>query len=161
MSLQILRYFRTPVSLGFVILVAICYGTMLLFFDQFVFFAPYFTVYIPSSNLVTLTLDVVLSVLTGIVTIVSIKQLRSVPVKPPGAVRMGFLGILAAIFAGACPCYYMVPLLAVAGGFGGALGVGGILMNAYQFPIKLASVIILLSASYGLERSFRMSCNLQ
>jgi hypothetical protein len=143
------------------ILIAVCYGVTLLFFDQFVFFAPYFTVYIPFSNLATLTLDLILSALTGIVTVISIKQARSVLVKPRGAVRMGFLGILAVVFAGACPCYYMALLLAGAGGFGGALAVVGIFMNAYQFPIKLASAAILLGASYGLERSFRMTCKLQ
>jgi hypothetical protein len=145
--------------MGVTVLIAVCYGAILLFFDQFVFLAPYFTVYMPSGSVATLALDLILSALTAIVSVVSIKLVRLVSAKPRRIARMGFLGVLAAIFAGACPCYYLVPLLAVAGSFGGALGAVGILMNGYQFPIKLASVIILLCASYGLERSFRMTCN--
>lgn len=160
MSLQILQTLRGSAYIGITVLIGVCYGTMLLFFDQFIFFAPYFTLYIPSSSLVTLALDLILSALTAIVMVVSIKQVRGDSMKRRGVARMGFLGILASIFAGACPCYYLAPLLAIAGGFGGALGAVGILLNTYQFAIKLASVTLLLGASYGLERNLRMACKL-
>lgn len=72
--------------------------------------------------------------------------------------KIGIAGIVAAFLAGACPCYYLVPLLAVAGGVGGALGTVGILFYAYQLPVKLASVVLLIFVSFSLERSIRASC---
>lgn len=69
-----------------------------------------------------LALDLILPALTGIVTAVSIKLVRSVSVKSRGIVKTGSLGIAAAISAGECPCLYLAPLLAVAGSVGGALG---------------------------------------
>jgi hypothetical protein len=63
------------------------------------------------------------------------------------------LGIIAALLAGACPCYYLVPLLAVAGTVGGALGAVGILLNAFQIPIKLGAMLILVVATYKLNKS--------
>ena len=74
--------------------------------------------------------------------------------------RAGLIGVLAAVFAGACPCYYLVPMLAAAGGFGGALGLTGIFFSVYQMPIKLVSIIILLAACYGLEKAARTKCTL-
>lgn len=157
MSLRILESLRASGYMGIAVLIAIGYGVMLMFFDRFIFVAPYFMVYITPTDFVILALDLILSILTGIVMAVSIKHVRSVSVKPRGA---GFLGILAAI-AGVCPVAVLALLLAVTGGLGATLGAVGIFMNAYQLPDKLASVIILLGASYGLERSLRMTCKLQ
>ncbi len=74
--------------------------------------------------------------------------------------RGGVAGILIALVAGACPCYYLLPLLAVAGGAGGALGVLGIYMNAYQLPIKILSLGLLGAVAISLERSLRASCDI-
>jgi hypothetical protein len=63
------------------------------------------------------------------------------------------LGIFAALLAGACPCYYLVPLLAIAGIIGGTLGEVGILLNSFQIPIKLGALVILVVATYKLNKS--------
>ena len=132
--------------------ILIVYGVMLLFFDQFIFFAPYFTFYVPPSGIMNLILDLVLTILTAVVLTVSVRQIL---LQRGGgkATRTGALGIVAALVAGACPCYYLIPLLTVAGTVGGALGAVGILLNAFQIPIKLVAILILLLSAYKLNKS--------
>lgn len=132
------------------VVIVLGYGTMLLFFDSFLFFSPYFTFYV--SAYASLILDLLLTFFTAIVLTVSIRQI-SLQRQGSSASKTGTLGILAALLAGACPCYYLVPLLAVAGTIGGALGAVGILLNAFQIPIKLGAMLILVVATYKLNKS--------
>jgi len=141
------------------ILVAASYGLLLMFVDQFLFIAPYLVFYVPPTGFGILALDILLSTLTGIVLVVSLRQVWSGRSK--GSASTGILAIVAALIAGACPCYYLVPLLAVVGGVGGALGAIGIMLNAYQVEVKTCSVVLLLIVSWGLERSARMTCRLK
>ncbi len=131
---------------------------MLFYFDEFLFFAPYFTFYLPADRVVTFVFDTAVSVLSGVVLSLSVYQTKVIPKDANRQGKLGIAGIVAAFVAGACPCYYLVPLLAVAGGVGGALGTVGILFYAYQLPVKLASVLLLLFVSFSLERSLRASC---
>jgi hypothetical protein len=132
--------------------IMVTYGVVLLFLDQFLFFAPYFTVYVPASESLTLILDFALTVLTTLVLTVSIRQIV-IQRGGSGPTTTGMMGIITALLAGACPCYYLVPLLAVAGTIGGALGAVGILLNAFQLPIKFVATLMLLFAVYKLEKS--------
>jgi multisubunit Na+/H+ antiporter MnhF subunit len=138
------------------ILVAVSYGLLLMFTDQFLFIAPYLVFYVPPTSLTILALDTLLSILTGIVLVVSLQQVRSSRSK--GTPYTGILGIAAALIAGACPCYYLVPLLTIAAGVGGALGAIGILLNAYQLEVKTASGLLLLIVCWGLEKNAGMIC---
>ena len=138
------------IALGFTILLS--------YFDQFLFFTPYVTFYLPTGRAATFFLDVAVSVLSGIVLSLSVFQLETIPSGAKRGGKVGIAGMVAAFVAGACPCYYLVPLLVVAGGVGGALGTVGILFYAYQLPIKFASVILLIVVSFSLERSLRAYC---
>jgi len=160
MRMVILRIFRNPLYVMLTMVIVIGYCVMLLFFDQFLFVQPYFVVYVPVNSLGLLSIDLVLSVLTGFVASVSIHEIKSNVNQAGRATRAGLIGMLAAVFAGACPCYYLVPLLAAAGGFGGVLGLIGIFFSVYEIPIKLVSIIIMLAACYGLERAARTTCTL-
>lgn len=132
--------------------ILVAYGVLLLFFDQFLFFAPYFTFYVPYHETGNLALDLLLTALTTLVLTVSIRQLLIQ--RESGIVsKTGALGIIAAVVAGACPCYYLIPLLAVAGAVGGALGAVGILLNAFKVPIKVAATLLLIFAIYKLDKS--------
>jgi hypothetical protein len=132
---------------------------LLIFLDQFIFLAPYVVFYVPVTRLPILALDVLLSLLTGIVLVVSLQQVRSA--RSMGTTYTGVLGIIAALIAGACPCYYLVPVLAIAAGVGGVLEAIGILLNTYQLEVKTASVLLLLILSCGLEKSARMTCRVK
>jgi len=148
----ILDTFKDAKYLLLGVAIMVCYGIILLFFDQFLFFAPYFTLYVPSSAYASLVLDLALTFLTAIVLTVSMGQII-LQRQGGSASKTGILGIAAALIAGACPCYYLVPLLAVAGAIGGTLGAMGILLNALQIPIKLGAMLILVVATYKLNKS--------
>lgn len=150
---------KTPSLLVATILVVVSYGLLLMFIDQFLFIAPYFVFYVPLTGLAILALDMLLSILTGIVLVVSLQQVRSARSK--GTAYTGVLAIVAALIAGACPCYYLVPVLTIAAGVGSALGAIGILLNAYQLEVKTASAVLLLIVSWGLEKNARMTCRLK
>jgi hypothetical protein len=90
--------------------------------------------------------------LTSLVLTVSIRQIL-LQRQGGSASKTGILGIIAALVAGACPCYYLVPLIAAAGAIGGALGALGILLNVFQIPIKLGAMLILVVATYKLNKS--------
>ena len=160
MRLLVFQIFRNSVYVVAAVAIMIGYSVILLFFDQFLFIQPYFVAYAPANSLGLLVIDLVLSVLTGFVATVSIHEIKSNANQARGAMRAGLIGVFAAVFAGACPCYYLVPMLAVAGGFGGVVGLTGIFFSIYQIPIKLISIIILLAACYGLEKAARTKCAL-
>ncbi len=152
MASPILDTFKDARYVLLSVMIMVGYGTMLLFFDSFLFFAPYFTFYVSTSAYASLLLDLLLTILTAIVLSVSIRQI-SLQSQGGSGSKTGMLGIFAALLAGACPCYYLVPLLALAGTVGGALGAVGILLNVFQIPIKLGAMLILVVATYKLNKS--------
>ena len=152
MTSPILDTFRDAKYLLLSVLIIVGYGTTLLFFDQFLFFAPYFTLYVSASAYDSLMLDLALTFLTSLVLTVSIRQIL-LQRQGESASKTGILGIIAALVAGACPCYYLIPLLTVAGAIGGTLGALGILLNTFQIPIKLSAILILVVATYKLNKS--------
>ena len=152
MSSPIVDTFKDRAYLLVAIPILVAYGIVLLFLDQFLFFTPYFTFYAHPSEGLNLILDLVLAILTTVVLTVSVRQII-LQRGSGGATKAGALGIVTAILAGACPCYYLIPLLAVAGAAGGALGALGILLNAFQIPVKLAATLILLFAVHKLNTS--------
>ena len=159
MSLQIFQTLKTPSLLIATVLVVVSYGLLLMLIDQFLFVAPYFVFYVPPTGFTILILDLLLSILTGIVLVVSVQQVRSARSKRTA--YTGVLGIVAALIAGSCPCYYLLPLLAIAAGVGGALEAIGVLLNAYQLEVKTASVALLLIVCWGLEKTARMTCRIR
>lgn len=160
MSVQILQVVKTPFHILLSVLIATVYSFVLLYLDQFIFLAPYLVIYVPSARAENFVLDVSLALLTGIVLMVSIGEIRMQGSGPSRFLRSGVIGVLVATFAGACPCYYMFPLLAMAGGLGSALGAIGILLNAYQVPAKVVSLTMLGLVIFGLERTLRSQCNI-
>ena len=97
---------------------------------------------------------------SGIVLTLSVNEIRSYPRFTVAKRQTGYLGIIAALLAGACPCYYLVPLLAVAGGTGGFLATLGVLFSNYQMQLKLGSIVLLLFTTFTQERSLRAACKL-
>jgi hypothetical protein len=160
-SLQVLLALRRPAYSLTALSIAVIFGTLFLYFDGFLFFAPYLTLYLPVQEMGMIVLDLAVSALSGITIALSFFQLRNVPLIGNKQSKVGLVGIIAAFLAGACPCYYLVPLLAVAGGAGGVLVAVGIFFNAYQVPVKLLSLFLLVAVTYSLERSLRSSCEIQ
>src|SRR5215831_1111252 len=158
LAVQILAILRRPQYVVLVLIIAIGTSLSFLFLDQFYFISPYFAVYVDSTRVSILVLDVAISALSGIVLVTSIYEISTFPGPKGSYRRTGMAGVLAALVAGACPCYYLVPLLAVLGGVGGFLGAAGIFLNNYEFQIKFGTLVLLGFTTFTLERALRAAC---
>ena len=154
-SLEVLK--RPPYGVA-AVAVATLFGVAFLYFDGILFFAPMLIFYLPPGLFQVFAIDSAISVLSGSAIVLSYYQLRNLPSTTNKSAKVGFAGVIAALIAGACPCYYLVPLLAAAGGVGGALGAFVILLNMDQLPIKLASLALLTFVSVTTERGLKASC---
>ena len=158
MGLQTSSVLRRPAYALPSLIIAITTSLTFLYLDEFYFVSPYFVFYVDPSRVSVFLLDIAISILSGIVLTISAYELRTFPNLKRSYRKTGMAGVVAALVAGACPCYYLVPLLAVLGGVGGALGTLGILLYNYQIPIKLASLGLLAFASFTVERALRAAC---
>lgn len=161
MSLAIYSALRRPTYTGTALAIAILLTITFLYFDQYLFFAPYLIFYLPQYGFGIMALDLAISTLSGVTIALSIYQIRNALSPGNNRGKIGMTGIIVALLSGACPCYYIVPLLAVAGGAGGALAAVGIVFSKYQLPIKLLSAILLASVIYSLEKSLKASCSIR
>ncbi len=158
MALQTIQTLKSP-SYGILSLfVAGLFGLTLMYFDEFLFTVPYLTFYLPIEKIGNFALDIVLALLTGVVMAISLYQIKIVGTRKNAGSKVGLSGIFAALVAGACPCYYLVPLLSIAGGLGGILGAVGTAFYALQLPVKLASLGLLGFVTYSLEKSLTAAC---
>src|SRR5216683_5164773 len=121
-QLQVIQVLKKPAYGLAAGAIALIFGIMLAYFSEFLFFFPYLVFYVPPEESVTLGLDFLTSILSGVVIAASIYGIRNLR-KGGNQAKGGVAGIVLALVAGACPCYYLVPLLAVAGGAGGVLGI--------------------------------------
>lgn len=158
LAAQITSVLKRPAYLVPSLIIAAITALSFLYLDEFYFVSPYFAVYIDPTRVPVFLLDIGISALSGIVLSVSVYELRSFSNLRGSYRKTGIVGIVAALAAGACPCYYLVPLLAVLGGVGGFLGAAGIILYDYQVPIKLGSLGLLGFAAFTLERGLRAAC---
>lgn len=158
LAVQIFTVLRRPTYALPSLAIAIATSLLFLYLDEFYFVSPYITSYIDPSRVPVLLLDLAISGLSGIVLVASIYEIRTFPDLKGSYRKTGMAGVVAAFVAGACPCYYLVPLLAVLGGAGGVLGTLGILLYDYQIPIKLGSLGLLGFTTFTLERGLRAAC---
>jgi hypothetical protein len=159
--LQVVTVLKGPSYALAIIVVASLLAATLLYFDEFYFVSPYFVAYFDPGRAPVLLLDVAISAMSGIVITLSVYEIREYPDLKGSYRKTGFAGIVGALVAGACPCYYLVPVLAALGGAGGFLGALGILFFNYQIPIKLGSLGLLAFAGYSLERGLSAACTIR
>jgi len=160
LAVQVFGVLRNPFYALLSFFIAAVALLSFLYLDDFYFVSPYFAVYIDPSRMPLFLLDIAISVLSGIVLIASIYEIRAFPDLKGSYRKTGMAGVVAAFVAGACPCYYLIPLLAVLGGVGGFLGTLGIFLYVYEFPIKLGSLALLALTTFTLERGLRAACAL-
>ena len=158
MEVQIITVLRRPAYALLSLAIAAVSSLVFLYLDEFYFVSPYVVSYIDPSRVPVLLLDIGISLLSGIVLVASIYEIRTFPDLKGSYRKTGTAGVLAAFVAGACPCYYLVPLLAALGGAGGVLGALGIFLFDYQLQIKLGSVGLLAFTIFTLERGLRAAC---
>ena len=158
MYLQIIQILKRPIYAASAIGIAISFSVLFLYFDEFLFFSPYLIFSVLPGRIGYFALDLIISGLSGVVLSLSLFQLFSASKLKAKGQKLGVVGIIVAFISGACPCYYLVPLIAVAGGAGGILAFMGITLSTYQLPVKLVSVALMALVGYSIEKSLRVSC---
>jgi len=158
LAVQIFAVLRRPSYALPGLAIAAVTSLAFLYLDEFYFVSPYPVLYIDPTRVPVFLLDIAISALSGTVLALSAYEIHTFPDLKGSYRKTGTVGVVAAFVAGACPCYYLVPLLAVLGGAGGVLGTLGIFLYSYQFPIKLGSLVLLSFALLTLERGLRAAC---
>ncbi|MCS4538759.1 MAG: hypothetical protein HYY67_07885 [Thaumarchaeota archaeon] len=161
MAIQMLQTLKIPMFAMIALTIATFFGFTLFYFDEFLFLTPYLTFYVPVEKIGNFATDILLSLLTGVVMANSLNQIRLVSSMKSANSKFGVVGIFGALLSGACPCYYLLPLLTLTGVAGGMLGVLGIMLYTYQLPMKLASLGLLALMMFSLERSLKASCGIR
>ncbi|MGI0066133.1 MAG: hypothetical protein ACREA5_00240 [Nitrosotalea sp.] len=125
--------------------------------SEFIFFSPVFVFYVPINSIVDFILIVVISMLSGIVTSLSIYRMRMTnnSLKRSG---MGFFGSIIGASAGACSCgslgFSAVSIFGTIGGTATAF------LANYETPLRLVSIGILCYTYYVSVKDITSKCKI-
>ena len=123
--------------------------------SEYVFFAPFFTFYVPYDRVIGFVLILAVSSLSGLVIPMNVYRIRTLQNKPK---RIGgsFVGSIIGASAGACSCG---PIgFAVISTFGTIGGVATSLLVMYEIPPRVLSTAILLYVYYTTTKSLSVHC---
>ena len=135
---------------------------LILFFSlsivsEFIFLSPAFVFNVPVNSSADFVLIVVISLLSGIVTSLSIYRIRMANngLRKSG---IGFVGSIIGTSAGACNC---VPLgFSAASIFGTIGGTATAFLTNYEMPLRLVSIAILFYTYYVLTKDITSKCKI-
>jgi len=126
--------------------------------SEFIFLEPYVIMYVTYDDVFRFSLVVIVSILSGLVlsmNVYRIKSLRNSRKKMSG----GVLGSILGASAGACGCG---PIgFAIISTLGSIGGVATAFLTNYEFPIRIASIGILVLVYYTTSKSILTECIIQ
>lgn len=131
---------------------------LLLVLSEFVFFEPYFILYVPEERLVSFVTLVAVAVLSGVVIPMNLYRVRVLQNK---ARKVGgsFLGSIIGAAAGACSCGPVG--FAVISTFGTVGGIATSFLTTYEIPLRLLSIGILGFVYYATVKSIVAECKIR
>ena len=145
----------------YVVLSGIIFVTMFIplsIISEFIFLEPYVVMYVAYDDVFRFSLVVIVSILSGLVlsmNVYRIKSLRNSRKKMSG----GVLGSILGASAGACGCG---PIgFAIISTLGSIGGVATAFLTNYEFPIRIASIAILVLVYYTTSKSLLTECIIQ
>jgi len=145
----------------YVVLSGIIFVTMFIplsIISEFIFLEPYVVMYVAYDDVFRFSLVVIVSILSGLVlsmNVYRIKSLRNSRKKMSG----GVLGSILGASAGACGCG---PIgFAIISTLGSIGGVATAFLTNYEFPIRIASIGILILVYYTTSKSLLTECIIQ
>jgi len=126
--------------------------------SEYIFLEPYVVMYVAYDDVFRFSLVVIVSILSGLVlsmNVYRIKSLRNSRKKMSG----GVLGSILGASAGACGCG---PIgFAIISTLGSIGGVATAFLSNYEFPIRIASIAILILVYYTTSKSILTECIIQ
>lgn len=131
---------------------------LLLVLSEFVFFEPYFILYVPEERLVSFVTLVAVAVLSGVVIPMNLYRVRVLQNKARKA-GGSFLGSIIGAAAGACSCGPVG--FAVISTFGTVGGIATSFLTTYEIPLRLLSIGILSFVYYATVKSIVAECKIR
>ena len=126
--------------------------------SEYIFLEPYVVMYVTYDDVFRFSLVVIVSILSGLVlsmNVYRIKSLRNSRKKMSG----GVLGSILGASAGVCGCG---PIgFAIISTLGSIGGVATAFLTNYEFPIRIASIGILILVYYTTSKSILIECIIQ
>lgn len=126
--------------------------------SEYIFLEPYVVMYVAYDDVFRFSLVVIVSILSGLVlsmNVYRIKSLRNSRKKMSG----GVLGSILGASAGACGCG---PIgFAIISTLGSIGGIATAFLTNYEFPIRIASIGILILVHYTTSKSILTECIIQ
>lgn len=126
--------------------------------SEYIFLEPYVVMYVTYDDVFRFSLVVIVSILSGLVlsmNVYRIKSLRNSRKKMSG----GVLGSILGASAGACGCG---PIgFAIISTLGSIGGIATAFLTNYEFPIRIASIGILILVYYTTSKSILTECIIQ
>lgn len=145
----------------YVVLSGIIFAAMFIplsILSEYIFLEPYVVMYVAYDDVFRFSLVVIVSILSGLVlsmNVYRIKSLRNSRKKMSG----GVLGSILGASAGACGCG---PIgFAIISTLGSIGGVATAFLTNYEFPIRIASIAILILVYYTTSKSILTECIIQ
>jgi len=145
----------------YVVLSGIIFVAMLIplsILSEYIFLEPYVVMYVTYDDTFRFSLVVIVSILSGLVlsmNVYRIKSLRNSRKKMSG----GVLGSILGASAGACGCGTIgFAIISTLGSIG---GVATAFLTNYEFPIRIASIGILILVYYTTSKSISTECIIQ
>lgn len=126
--------------------------------SEFLFVEPYLTFYVPQYLLLSFSLIVAVSALSGLVISMSIYRIRLLRTNMRKA-GSSFLGSIIGASAGACSCGSIG--FAVISTFGAVGGTATAFLSNYEIPLRLVSIAILAYTYYITMKALRTECKIQ
>lgn len=126
--------------------------------SEYVFFEPYFVFYVPDDRIASFVLIFPVSVLAALVIPMNVYRIKTLQNKVHKA-SGGFLGSLIGASAGACSCgpvgFAVISTLGTAGGMATAF------LTAYEIPVRILAIGILVFVYYTTNRSLSVDCKVR
>ena len=141
--------------IGIAVAVSIGFFTLFNALDEYLFFSPILTFYVPPDGIANFSISIAIIVLLGIVVSMNVYMFKHLHVGLKES-SSWLSGSFIATATGACGCTLLG--FAIISTFGGAGILASSFLTNYQVPLKLASLAILFVAYYSVRKSMIKTC---
>lgn len=147
--------FTKGIYIGIAVAVSIGFFILFNILDEYLFFSPIVTFYVPPDGIANFSISITIIVLLGIVASMNVYMFKHLHIGLNESLSW-LSGSFIATATGACGCTSLG--LAIISTFGGTGILASSFLTNYQIPLKLASLAILFVAYYAVNKSMIKTC---
>ena len=147
--------FLKKVYIGIATAVSATFFVVFSIFDEYLFFSPLITFYIPPDAYANFALSTAITLVLGLVISMNVYAFRSIRVKFKEN-GTWLSGSLIATATSACGCTSLG--FTIISSFGGAGVLASSFLTNYQIPLKIVSLGVLIYAYYSVRKNIMRTC---